>query len=286
MPDPARAKAHRRDRSWAQALALTAALALGPVRGEPGPAVPQTQPVAQTLPLPEPPWANPMLNRHYRGGDPQQRTRDLEGPGREVFEQRLRIVHETGVGPGMRVADIGAGAGHFAVLFARAVGPEGKVYALDTEPGFVAGIEAGARSYRVQNLTPRTMTEQGTGLEAASIDLAFFGGSYRRFEDPAALLESIRRALVPYGSLVIVDAHPRPGLVQSWTSRRERAGRNEVLAEVQSAGFRLVESKDFMRQNYFLKVERLGDDPDLEVGPIETLAPEPAPGLAPEGGER
>jgi len=216
-----------------------------------------------------PPGGSPLLNRYYQGADFDRWTDVFERRGREVFDQRFQIVHAAGVREGMRVADIGAGTGFFAALFARAVGPEGVVYAVDTSPDFVAGIEERARTYRVKNLVPIVNTQQGTGLEPNSIDLAFLCDTYHHFEDPRAMLDSIYQALAPYGSLIIIDMHRIPGLSSPWTMGHVRAGRNQVVSEVEAAGFRLMEEPQFLRDNFFLRFEKLSDEPELKVGPIE-----------------
>ena len=41
------------------------------------------------------------------------------------------MVDKLGLKPGDAVADLGAGSGYFTMLFAKAVGPQGKVYAVD-----------------------------------------------------------------------------------------------------------------------------------------------------------
>src|SRR5271170_5692902 len=45
-----------------------------------------------------------------------------------------RVIRESGIAPGMRVLDIGCGPGDVAMLIADAVGPSGKVVAIDREP--------------------------------------------------------------------------------------------------------------------------------------------------------
>ena len=56
----------------------------------------------------------------YAGGTRQDRLRD---PDAVVAALRLR--------PGMVVADLGPGYGHFTLRMSRAVAPDGVVYALD-----------------------------------------------------------------------------------------------------------------------------------------------------------
>ena len=58
----------------------------------------------------------------------------FEREGREIFDNRHAILKEIALKPGMTVADIGAGSGLFTQLFAREVGPSGKVYALEINP--------------------------------------------------------------------------------------------------------------------------------------------------------
>ena len=49
-----------------------------------------------------------------------------------------RLIKEAGIGPGMRVLDIGCGAGDVSVLLAQAVGPSGRVVAIDREERAIA----------------------------------------------------------------------------------------------------------------------------------------------------
>src|SRR5664280_3652472 len=50
----------------------------------------------------------------------------------DVRRQPAKMLAFTGARPGMKVLDMGAGAGYSAELMARAVGPEGKVYAQES----------------------------------------------------------------------------------------------------------------------------------------------------------
>jgi SAM-dependent methyltransferase len=258
----------------------TTALADAAIVADPGDALTNRPPssAAAKSPVAAPAGASPLLNRYYQGADFQRWSNIFERPGREVFDQRFQIVYALRPFEGMRIADIGAGTGLFTVLFARAVGPEGVVYAIDTSPEFVAGIEERARQYRVANIVPLVNTQQDTLLEPGSIDLAFLSDTYHHLEDPGAMLDSIYQALVPYGALVIVDLHRRPGFSSPWIMGHVRAGMEQVIAEVEGAGFRLVESPALLRDNFYLRFEKRSDAPEVEVGPIETGAPGVEPG--------
>lgn len=219
------------------------------------------------LPLAPPAWceqaaalpgASPDVNQPFRGTKLGHWEGIFERPGLEVFDQRYRILKAAGVKPGQQVADIGAGTGLFSSLFAQAVGPQGRVYAVEVSPGFVAALEERARSEGLGNLAPILSTQTDTGLDPGSIDLAFVCDTYHHFEDPKAMLASIHRALAPGGGLVVIDYHRRPGFSSPWILSHVRGGRDQVVREVESAGFRLVAEPPLLRESYFLRFERLG----------------------------
>jgi predicted methyltransferase len=223
------------------------------------------------------PVASPLLDRHYEGAQTRAPVPELERPGAEVFDQRFQIVYAAQPRPGMRVADIGAGSGVFTGLFARAVGAEGVVYGVDTSPDIAARLKALAQTYRVSNIVAVVNTPEDIRLPAEAIDLAFLCDSYHRIENHAAFLDSIRKALVPYGTLIIIDDRRPPDPRSPWDKQHAGADRDLVTAQVEKAGFRLVDELKLLRDRYFLRFERLADAPGVEVGPIESAAPNPGP---------
>jgi tRNA A58 N-methylase Trm61 len=76
----------------------------------------------------------PGINAYYQDADPEHRAELFERSGRELTDRRLQVVKALGIEPGMRIADVGAGTGLYTMLFARAVGPAGRVYAMDICP--------------------------------------------------------------------------------------------------------------------------------------------------------
>ena len=200
--------------------------------------------------------AAPETNEQYRDPSYSRWQRSLEGEGREVYEKRLAIVEAVALKPGQSVADVGAGTGLFTRLFAARVGPQGRVYAVDIARSFVEGNLERARAAGLKNVTGIVSTQTDTRLEPASVDVAFVCDAYHHFEDPAAMLASIRRALRPGGTLVVIDFERIPGVSPGWILKHVRAGKEDFRREIEAAGFRFAEEAKLMRENYFLRFTR------------------------------
>ncbi len=198
----------------------------------------------------------PGVNAPYASADYERWTGVFEAEGREVYDRRQDIVAALGLRPGMAVADVGAGTGLFTRLFSQAVGPAGRVYAVDIAPEFIAAIQRTAREQGLANVAGIVNRPDDVGLPAESIDLAFLSDTYHHLEYPISMLASIRKALRPGGQLVIVDYERIPGVSSPWVMGHVRAGKETVLLEVETAGFRLLEDRPLLAQIFFLRFER------------------------------
>ena len=96
-------------------------------------------------------------------------------------------------------------------------------------------------------------TQQSTGLDPGSIDLVFICDTYHHFEYPQAMMSSVYQALRPGGEVIIIDFRRRAGVNSPWIMEHVREGKEGVVQEMAQAGFRLIETEDFMRSNYFLR---------------------------------
>lgn len=221
-------------------------------------------------PQPQPSSVRPGINRAYQAPDFAQWVRRFERPGREVYDRRHAIVAATGVGPGMAVADVGAGTGLFTRLFAEAVGPNGTVYAVDISDVFVRNVLARGRARGQTNVTGVVNDPRDVALPARSVDLVFICATYHHFEYPHAMLASIHRALRPGAALVVIDFRKREGASSPWVMSHVRAGKHRVIEEITAAGFELTEDRDVLGKNFFLRFRKASR-------PRGPRSPEPGP---------
>jgi predicted methyltransferase len=215
---------------------------------------------AKTPPAVQEQSVKPGINAEYLkpGMVVTQWVARFEKPGREVFDQREKILQALHLRRGQKVADVGAGTGLFTMLIADAVGPQGKVYAVDIAKEFVALIEKKAKEAGLKNIQPVLCTDRSVELPKASVEMVFTSDTYHHLEYPRSVLASIHRALKPNGELFVVDYRREPGKSREWILNHVRLGQEEVAREVEAAGFKRVETPDFLKENYLMRFRRTG----------------------------
>lgn len=203
--------------------------------------------------------AKPGINEPYRDAEVKQFVDRFETESREVFAQRAQIVQDLRLKRGSAVADVGAGTGAFTFLLAEAVGPAGRVFAVDITPGFIERIRDLCAERKASNVTPVLCREDSVDLPAGSIDAAFLCDVYHHFEYPRSSLASLHSALRPGGSLFVIDFHRIPGESSAWILDHVRAGEEDFTREVEAAGFERLNWRPAtanLKENYFIQFRR------------------------------
>ncbi len=160
---------------------------------------------------------------------------------------------------GESIADVGCGLGTWAVVLAKAVGSEGKIYAVDIDPDAVAAARRRIEKEDVTNIEVKLSFPDDPGLPADSVDAIFLNDVIDWVERSAlaGFLAGLREALKADGRLVIRDPSGGP---------------DRVIAELYRAGFSLVEAKIPLEQApersfgtgwYALKVRRAEVQPSI-----------------------
>jgi ubiquinone/menaquinone biosynthesis C-methylase UbiE len=181
---------------------------------------------------------DPRINTQFQKGNVKDFIKRFESNDREVFVKRREIADSLGLKPGMAVADIGAGTGLFTRLFADAVGPGGKVYAVDVSKDFLDHIAAGARMRGQLQVVTIRGTQDATNLPAGSVDLVFLCDVYHHLENHERILASIHQALRPQGALVLVEFDRVEGKSSAFVLEHIRASQAEFRREIEAAGFK------------------------------------------------
>jgi predicted methyltransferase len=157
--------------------------------------------------------------------------------------------------PGMKVAELVAGAGYTAELMARAVAPNGVVYAQNPKL-VLAGSEAALRA-RLARPAARLIVRVDRELDdplpsdAKDLDLVVVNLVYHDVvwlgADRAKMNRAVYAALRSGGRYAIVDHSARPGTGFADVETLHRVDEAAVKAEVERAGFALLGESDFLR---------------------------------------
>jgi ubiquinone/menaquinone biosynthesis C-methylase UbiE/protein tyrosine phosphatase (PTP) superfamily phosphohydrolase (DUF442 family) len=182
--------------------------------------------------------------------DPAEFISRFEVESREIYSCRHEVVARCGIKPGMVIADVGSGTGLYTRLFAEATGGTGWVYGVDISPRL---IEYVAKS-KPKNVTCVLGNDEDITLPPVSLDLVFVCDTYHHFEYPQSTMASIARSLKPGGRLVLIDFERIDGVSSEFVIGHVRAGKEVFRAEIQDAGFALVEEVKIsgFKENYFL----------------------------------
>jgi arsenite methyltransferase len=176
---------------------------------------------------------------------------ELESPERARWQQPERVVETLHLRRGSVIADLGAGTGYFTRRFASAVGPEGKVLALDVEPAMLAELRR--RADGGANVETRQVAPDDPGLAPRTVDVVFICNTGHHLPDRVRYYAKLRRALRPGGRLVLVDFYRRE--LPIGPPVKEKVSRARTLRETAAAGFRLRVSHAFLPYQYFLELE-------------------------------
>ena len=161
----------------------------------------------------------------------------------------------TGVGPGMTVLEMGAGGGYTAEMLARAVAPNGKVYAQDQPPVMQRASDAYAS--RAKGPAMRNVDyvlrpfEDPLPPGVGNLDLITFFFAYHDTVhigvDRAKMNRRLYELLKPGGVLVVADHSARAGDGIGVTKSLHRIEESSLAREIEAAGFKLVATGDFLR---------------------------------------
>jgi ubiquinone/menaquinone biosynthesis C-methylase UbiE len=129
---------------------------------------------------------------------------------------------------GSTIADVGAGSGNITIRLAKAVGPMGKVYANDIQPGMLDILQKNVAKAKLNNVVPLLGAIDDPKLPAESIDL--------EFSEPQKMLQRLREALKPGGRLVLLEYRAEDPDVP--ILREHKMTKAQVKLEVEHEGFK------------------------------------------------
>ena len=205
----------------------------------------------------------PPAQTHYLGREIAQ-TMHYTGAPWLVRESRQReedcrlLLQALAIKPGQQICDIGCGNGFYTLELARMVGPSGTVYAVDIQPEMLRMLAHGAAAEGLANIRPILGTAVDPRLPPGKLDLVLCVDVYHEFSHPAEMLARIRESLAEDGRLVLAEFRGEDPAVP--IKPLHKMTKEQVLKELEPAGFRLDRSFDRLPWQHLLFFATVRDD--------------------------
>ncbi len=151
---------------------------------------------------------------------------------------------------GQNIVDIGAGGGYFSLRFADAVGREGKVYAVDTNPKFLEFIRNSANERGLNNVRTILTTEDKLTLPEKSLDFVFMRNVCHHLTNRMEYFRNLTGLLKLDGKIAIVE-YKRGGLFSFHRIFGHYVPQEIIVKEMDRAGYQLEEDFDFLQDQSF-----------------------------------
>ena len=202
----------------------------------------------------QPPGVHPVSGRVYAlpmgvAGAPWLDRREREREEDPDLAMRLIRVQR-----GSTVADLGAGSGYFTVRLARAVGTDGKVYAVDIQQGMLDLLQRAVAKERLANVVPVLATPEDPRLPAGSLDLVPMVDVYHELSSPQVTLGHLKRALKPGGRLVLLEYRAEDPDVP--IRPEHKMTKAQVKLEIEHEGFRQQRVYDDLPRQHLIVFTR------------------------------
>ena len=189
------------------------------------------------------------VRRAWRGARLRLKRLAFVRSGRDRWQQPDRVIASLAVREGDRVADLGAGPGYFTFRLARAVGPQGRVYAVDTDSDMSSMIAEKAARDDVRNVAVVEAAAEDPTLPEP-VDLVLVVNAFHHLPVPATYLTTLSKYLRPGGRIAIIETRPR------WFTLGHATTPEAIAAAMNAAGYTRAAQHEIVRAQSFQVFER------------------------------
>ena len=200
-------------------------------------------------------------NRDYQ--TPELRAKmveRLESPARLANLRPAELISQLKILRGSTVVDLGTGTGTLLEDLSLAVGSNGRVIAEDIHADFLERARRHVKTAGLGNIDFVLGTEVDPKLPPGTADLVVVLDAYHHFDYPERMLSAIRRSLRPGGRLAIIEYHKKRGATEvdpDFALKHIRAGADQVVREVQAAGYHLLWRLDHAPERQYIAMFQL-----------------------------
>lgn len=171
--------------------------------------------------------------------------------GRDGWQHPERVIRALNIAPGDAVAEIGAGGGYWVPWLSRAVGSDGRVYAIEVDDEKVADLNRLVSEQGLRNVVVIRGEFADPLLPDGEIDLALTCLTYHHIEGREEYFAKLLVDLSPTGRVAHLDDTGELPIPLIWlNSKGHWTKPDDMKSEMETAGFERTESFDFLLQGF------------------------------------
>ncbi|MFW6134174.1 MAG: class I SAM-dependent methyltransferase [Elusimicrobiota bacterium] len=149
-----------------------------------------------------------------------------------------------------KIADIGAGGGYFSIRFAKQIGPQGKVYAVDIEKQFLQQIKNLTEKSKIKNIETVLDNKLYETIDQNSLDWIFMRNVLHHINDRTDYLKNISKLLKPQGKIAAIDYSDKK---KGWFNKffGHSLSPENFFEEAEKANLKLEKEYKFLSEQFF-----------------------------------
>lgn len=160
-----------------------------------------------------------------------------------------RTLKKIGLQENSVFCDIGAGSGIFTLP--AAVLTRNRVYALEISDEMIAIIKERASAMGLNNIETVQVNPDNFNVEDQCADIALMVTVLHEIDNKSVFLNNVKKLLKNDGKAVVIEFHKKA--TSLGPPEEHRIGRDDVLAEMNEAGFEVLEDFD-LGENFYCMI--------------------------------
>ncbi len=178
----------------------------------------------------------------------------LDNPKRRSMLPPEEVLTLSGLKPGDRMIDIGAGSGYFSLPASVITGPEGHVTAVDSSPEMVAHMKERFGEAQVSNMEIILSGEYDFAVGDKKFDFAFISTVLHEIEDKERFLKMVYGVLASGGRVAVVEWVKE--VMDSGPPVHDRIDEGETAGILTACGFTSVRPVKYSAYHYIVTARK------------------------------
>jgi ubiquinone/menaquinone biosynthesis C-methylase UbiE len=179
-----------------------------------------------------------IIRRFFDFPAPAFIGRFLDSDYRRKMQSPDKLIIRSGIKEGMTVLELGCGSGAFTTFVARAVGDQGKVFALDIQPEMLEQLKNKLKrpeNKNIKNIVPVEGNAYDLPFEDNSFDLVYTITVLQEIPDKNKALNEVIMVLKPNGILAVTEFLPDPDYPFKSTTVKDGENAGFILDAVEGS---------------------------------------------------